>query len=200
MGDFMEYPYFPDRIIEEMKINSAFRDRRIFINEEVDRDTMFKANYLLDRIYAIDEKEGKPVKDRKPIELVIDSYGGHIYHGLALISNIERLKEIGYVIITTVQGVAMSMGAWILSVGTIRRALRHARIMFHQPSSGSWGDLENMQRDVEETECLWQRMKDLAIKYTSVTDEKLEYHKKLRQDWFMWADEALENKIIDEIL
>jgi ATP-dependent Clp protease, protease subunit len=192
-----EMSFMPvDRFVEEMKINSALRDRRIFISEEVDRESMFKACYLLDRLVELDERDG----NKKDIEIIIDSYGGYIYHGLALISKIETLRELGYKIITTVNSVAMSMGFMILLVGSERRGLKHSRIMCHQPSSASWGTLQDMEESVEETVELWKRMKELIIKYTNITNEQLEDIKSRKYDWFMWSEDAVKLGVIDSII
>ena len=79
-----------DKVVEDMKLSSALRDRRIFINETIDGDSMFKACYLLDRLVSID----KQTNTKEDIEIVIDSYGGYIYHGLSLISKLESLRKI----------------------------------------------------------------------------------------------------------
>jgi ATP-dependent Clp protease, protease subunit len=185
-----------DRFLEEMKINSAMRDRRIFISEEVDRESMFKACYLLDRLVELDKHD----QTKKDIEIIIDSYGGYIYHGLALISKILSLRDRGYKIITTVNSVAMSMGFMILLCGSERRGLKHSRIMCHQPSSASWGTLQDMEESVEETVELWNRMKELIIKYTNITNEQLEDIKSRKYDWFMWSEDAIKLGVIDTII
>jgi ATP-dependent Clp protease protease subunit len=185
-----------DRFAEEMKINSALRDRRIFISEEVDRESMFKACYLLDRLEELDNRD----EVKKDIEIIIDSYGGYIYHGLALISKILSLRDKGYKIITTVNSVAMSMGFMILLVGSERRGLRHSRVMCHQPNSGTWGTLQEMEESLEETTVLWNRLKELIIKYTDITDAQLEDIKLRKYDWFMWSEEALKLGVIDTII
>jgi ATP-dependent Clp protease protease subunit len=185
-----------DRFAEEMKINSALRDRRIFISEEVDRESMFKACYLLDRLEELDKRD----EVKKDIEIIIDSYGGYIYHGLALISKILSLRDKGYKIITTVNSVAMSMGFMILLVGSERRGLRHSRVMCHQPNSGTWGTLQEMEESLEETTVLWNRLKELIIKYTDITDAQLEDIKLRKYDWFMWSEEALKLGVIDTII
>jgi ATP-dependent Clp protease protease subunit len=191
----MSYAY-PDRFLDEMKINAALRDRRIFINEDINEDSMFKACYLLDRLTDLDKLSGiKP-----DLEIVIDSYGGLIYSGLALISKIESLKDKGYKIITTVNSVAMSMGFMLLLVGSERRALRHSRIMCHQPSSATWGTLQDQEESVEETQKLWEKMKELIIKYTDITDKQLEDIKSRKYDWFMWSTEAKNLNVIDHII
>lgn len=192
----MEYMVATDKVIEDMKLSSALRDRRIFINDNIDSDSMFKACYLLDRIISIDSQSD--TKD--DIEIIIDSYGGYIYHGLSLISKIESLKEDGYRIITTINSVAMSMGFMIAICSSHRRALRHSRIMCHQPSSACWNSLQDMEEGVEETQKLWIRMKELIIKYTKITNEQLEDIKTRKYDWYLWSEEALELGIIDKII
>ncbi|MED3562264.1 ATP-dependent Clp protease proteolytic subunit [Bacillus xiapuensis] len=187
---------YHDRFLDEMKMNAALRDRRIFISEEVDRESMFKACYLLDRLVELDKQDDK----KKDIEIILDSYGGYIYHGLALISKIISLREMGYKIITTVNSVAMSMGFMILLCGSERRGLKHSRIMCHQPSSASWGTLQDMEESVEETQALWDRMKELIIKYTNITNNQLEDIKSRKYDWFMWSEEALKLGVIDYII
>jgi len=49
---YMEILMPQDKVIEEIKLNSFLRDRKVYINEEVDRDSMFKAVYFLDRIVS----------------------------------------------------------------------------------------------------------------------------------------------------
>jgi ATP-dependent Clp protease protease subunit len=110
------------------------------------------------------------------------------------------LREKGYKIITTVNSVAMSMGFMILICGSERRGLKHSRIMCHQPSSASWGTLQDMEESVEETIALWTRMKELIIKYTDITDAQLEDIKSRKFDWFMWSEEALKLKVIDKVI
>ena len=187
---------YPDKVLEEMKLNSAIRDRRIFLCEEVTRESIFKACYLLDRLKSIDETSNT----KNPIEIIVDSYGGYCYHGLALISKIISMRNEGYKIITTVNSVAMSMGFMILICGSERRALIHSRMMCHQPSSGTWGKLQDMEEDVEETLEIWERMKKIIIENTSITNEQLEDIKKQKRDWFMWSEEALKYNVIDRII
>lgn len=194
----MENIFFKDQVIVEMTLKSALRDRKIILNEEVDRDSIFKACYLIDRIVEIDKKEGT----KKPIEIVIDSYGGVIYNGLHFISKICSLKKDGYKIITTVNSVAMSMGFTIAVVGSERRAFSHSRFMTHQPLSGSWGWSKMMDaiEDSEETVKLWERLKSIIIENTHITNEELEDIKIRKQDWFMWPEEALLKGVIDYII
>jgi ATP-dependent Clp protease protease subunit len=94
----------------------------------------------------------------------------------------------------------MSMGFMILLVGSERRGLRHSRVMCHQPNSGTWGTLQEMEESLEETTVLWNRLKELIIKHTDITDAQLEDIKLRKYDWFMWSEEALKLGVIDKII
>lgn len=193
----MEFFEMPDKIIEEMKINSALRYRKIYLNEGIENNSIFKAIYFLDRLVELDKKNGNEKPD---IFIVVNSYGGIILEGLGLISRIESLKEDGYKIITIVPNYAMSMGSAISIVASERWAYKHARFLFHQPSSATWGKLQDMQEDVQDTLELWDRMKSIIIKYTKITDEQLEDIKSRKVDWQFWSDKALELGVIDKII
>jgi len=192
----MEVMIPQDKIIEEMVLNSALRDRKVYFNSMVDRESVFKAIHLLDRIVSLDKKQG--TKD--DIEIVLDCEGGIIYFGLALISRILQLRENGYNIITTVNSIAMSMGFMFGIVGSHRRSLKYSTLMIHQPSSSTWGKLQEMQEDIEETNRLWKIMKEIIIKYTDITDGELEDIKQRKQDWYMDSNLALSKKCVDEII
>lgn len=184
-----------DMVIEEIKLNSANR-RKIYINEEVGRESMFKAIHLLDRIVRTDASS----EDKKDIDIVLDCEGGTIYFGLALISKIMELRDKGYNVNITVNSIAMSMGAMFLIVGTNRRAFRYATIMLHSPLSGSWGKLQDIEDDADETRRLWKLLKSIIIENTNITDNQLEEIKKMKQDWYITPQEALKLGIIDEII
>jgi ATP-dependent Clp protease protease subunit len=72
--------------------------------------------------------------------------------------------------------------------------------MCHQPSSASWGTLQDMEESLEETIALWDRMIGLITKYTNITEEQLQDIKSRKYDWFMWSEEALEFGVIDQII
>lgn len=189
-----------DKIIEEIKINSSIRDRRIFINEEVDRDSMFKAVYFLDRIITLDNKVNTPISERDSIEILINSHGGSIYQGLSLISKIEELKDMGYKIITTVQSVAMSMAFLFMVVGSERKVYRYATLLAHQPSCWTGGTLQELEDEVVEIRRLWDLSKYIILKYTKIPESRLDEVKEKKQDWILTPSQALELGCIDYIL
>lgn len=192
----MEQIIVQDRIMEEMCVNSALRDRRIFLNEEIDRSSIFKLVYWLDKIETLDKKSGT----REPIEIVIDSYGGSVYHTLSAISKMESMIKKGYKIITTCHSTAFSGAFMILIAGSERRAFKNSRLMVHNISFGTIGKHQDIIDDMEETEALWIRLKDIIKDRTVIKESRIEEIKKMKYDWYFWGDEALQYKIIDEVI
>jgi len=195
----MEFLMPNDRIMDEMRINSAMRDRRIFISEEIERDSIFKVMYWLDRLRLLDKKNNI----KEPIEIVIDSYGGDAYSTIALCSKIRSMIENdGYNIITTVHTTAFSGGFWILISGSERRALSDSRIMVHSIISGTFGKHQEMIDDIEETNTMWKKLKEIVTYNTNITEERLEDIKKLKYDWYFWGSEACQDnlKVVDYLI
>lgn len=83
-----------------------------------------------------------------PIVIYIDSYGGYVD---ALAKMIETIDEVPNPVITACMGKAMSCGAFLLSHGDVRFLGRHSRIMVHEVSSGTIGNVQDMKEDVKET-------------------------------------------------
>ncbi len=180
----------------EMRLSSALKRRKIYLSDEVDRETIFEVLYFLDRIQQMDEKLGI----KEPIEIICDSYGGIVYHGLSLISKILELKDNGYHIISTVTGVGMSMGFMIPLVASERKIFRFGTLMCHQPSSATWGKLQDQEEDIQETLRLWNVLKGIICKHTKITDEQLEDIKIRKFDWYITPQQALELGIVDKII
>lgn len=97
------------------------------------------------RVAVMDAAKGDP---NRPITIYIDSYGGYVD---ALAKMIETLDEVPNPIITCCMGKAMSCGAMLLSHGDVRFLGRHSRVMVHEVSAGTGGDVHDMHADVKET-------------------------------------------------
>lgn len=101
----------------------------------------------------------------EPIVVYINSYGGFVD---ALASMIETLDSVPNPIITVCQGVAMSCGAILLSHGDVRYCGRHSRIMIHEVSSGTGGNVHDMYADAVEIKRLNSYWMDLLAKNCNI--------------------------------
>ena len=189
-----------DLTLNAMVQNSALRDRKLYLCDEVTRESIFKIVYYMNRIKDIDDNENIPMELRKPIYIIEDCYGGYVSHGLALLSTIESFKEMGYKIITQVNSVAHSMGFMILILGSQRRALRYSKTMCHQISSGTYGEVQSQDEQLEEHKRLWELLKKIIVDNTKITMEQLEDITTRKFDWYFDSEMALEFGIIDEII
>lgn len=165
----------------------------IFINEEFTGKYISKIQasllYLKEVISAAESKEN-------PITIYINSPGGEIYSLLGLYDVIQTLIKEGYVIKTVNIGIAASAAAIILLAGSKghRYCLPNTTIMLHQPSSGTYGTVTDMEIDVAETKRLKTCLNDIIQKHASKDLIPL-----LERDAFLTPEQALEYGIIDEI-
>lgn len=195
-----EYNKLIDTELQEMTKNSALRDRRIFINDEIDRNVTFKTSYYLQRLRDIDNNNKIPMKDRKPITLIINTYGGFVYEGCGLVSLMEEMVEDGYKIITICDSFAMSFGFTILVCGSERYMRRYATAMCHQVSSGTQGTIAQQKKQLAESIRLNDMMMKIIMKHTNMTREEIENMINNSEDMYMDAETCLTKGIVDKIL
>ncbi len=133
----------------------------------------------------------------KDISLYINSPGGSVYAGMAIYDTMQYIKPD---VQTICAGVAMSMGAMLLSGGAKgkRMALRHSKILIHQVSSGFQGQAADIEIHAKEVLDLRKRMDELLAENTGQDLEKVSND--TDRDYFMSAEEAKEYGLIDRIL
>ena len=132
------------------------------------------------------------------INLYINSGGGSVYSGNAIISVMNHIKT---PVNTVCLGMIASMGTQIFASGTgERRALPNTRIMIHSVSSGSKGDYHTLKVDFYETEYLQEKlMRELA----DCTKGKSSYDDIVlltQRDKYLSPEEAIEIGIVDTIV
>lgn len=135
----------------------------------------------------------------RPIVIYIDSYGGYVD---ALAKMIETMDEVPNPIITACMGKAMSCGAILLSHGDVRFLGRHSRVMIHEVSSGTIGNVQDMKEDVKETVRLNEHFMGLLAKNCGFKNYQ-EFRALIKEqdgrDRYLVGDEALKFGIVDAI-
>lgn len=133
----------------------------------------------------------------KDISFYINSPGGSVYDGLAIIDTMQFIKP---EVSTLCTGFAASMGTFLLAAGQRgkRYALPNARIMIHQPSGGGQGTATDVEIQAREVLYLRQRLNAALAERTGQTVEQIE--KDTDRDNFMSAEAAKVYGLIDDVL
>jgi len=188
-------------VIETSQMNAStisvfdrlMMDRIIFLGEEIDDIT---ANIINAQLLFLDSEEKE--KDEEPIWLYINSPGGSVYDGLAIYDVMQAISSSVY---TAVLGSACSMAAVLAMAGKKkhRYALKHSRIMIHQP----WGGMhESQATDMDIANREMQELKldllKLITLHSGQTFEKVKQD--CERDYWLKAQAAIDYGIIDKIM
>ena len=165
------------------------KDRIIFLGEDVNSHT---ANLIVAQLLFLAHEDPK-----KDIKLYINSPGGSVYDGLAIIDTMNFIQPD---VQTIGIGLQASMGAMLLSCGAKgkRYILPNSRVMIHQPSSGTEGKITDQEIALKEGILLKKRLAEIFAKNTGKDIKTVE--KDMDRDNWMSAEEALQYGIVDEIV
>lgn len=165
------------------------KDRIIFLGGPIDDHA---ANIIIAQLLHLESQDTD-----KEISFYINSPGGSVAAGLAIIDTMNHIKPD---VSTVCVGMAASMGAWIVAAGAKgkRFALPNAEIMIHQPMGGVEGQATDIAITAEHILKLRDKLTDIMVKNTG--QPKAQITKDIERDLFMTADEAKKYGIIDDIL
>jgi len=192
-----DYGYISPSILEERQLNVTqmdvfsrlMMDRIIFLGTAIDDYT---ANVIQAQLLYLDSAD--PGKD---ISIYLNSPGGSVYAGLGIY---DTMQFISSDVATICTGMAASMSAVLLVAGTKnkRSALKHSRIMIHQPSGGAQGVASDMEINLREMLKLKAELYQIISDHSGNPYEKIE--KDSDRDYWMTSQEALEYGMIDRVL
>lgn len=165
------------------------KERIIFLGDEVNHHT---ANLVVAQLLHLAHED--PTKD---IQLYINSPGGSVYDGLAILDTMNFIKPD---VSTISVGLSASMGAVLLAGGAKgkRMALKHSKIMIHQPSSGYRGTASDIEIDAAETLKIKKMLEEMMARFTGRTVKQI--NKDMDRDKYLTADESLKYGIVDAIV
>ncbi|MDX9941974.1 MAG: ATP-dependent Clp endopeptidase proteolytic subunit ClpP [Bacteroidales bacterium] len=189
--------YISPTIIEERQLNVAtmdvfsrlMMDRIIFLGVPIND---YVANIIQAQLLFLES-----VDPKKDIQIYLNTPGGSVYAGLGIY---DTMQYIAPDVATICTGIAASMGAVLLCAGTPgkRTALKHSRVLIHQPMGGA----EGQASDIEITAREILKMKKELYEIISL-HSKQEYDKVYAdadRDYWLTAEEAKEYGMIDEVL
>ncbi len=165
------------------------KENIIFLAGPIDDDV---ANLIIAQLLFLESEDSK-----KDIHLYVNSPGGHVHSGLAIIDTMNHIKND---VSTICVGLAASMGAHILSAGAKgkRFALPNSEIMIHQPLGGAEGQASDIEISAKHILMNRTRLNKMMAKNTGQPLDKIE--KDMDRNYFMSADEAKKYGIIDKVL
>lgn len=173
-----------------------FYCRNIYITEEITDELCLSVCKAINFYEDIDNKDGIPVEERKPINIIIHSPGGSI---LAAYTLIDKMKTSLTPINTITIGEAASAACLIAISGTKRFANKHSSFLIHQGQasiSNEAGKLVDWLKYYDDT--ILKQMKEHILEDTKIS--KADYDNRVREDWYLTANEALKYGLIDEII
>ncbi len=184
-------------IIEERPLNVAsmdvfsrlMMDRIIFLGEPIND---YVANIVTAQMLFLESTDRT-----RDIQMYINSPGGSIYAGLGIYDTMQYITPD---VSTITIGIAASMGAVLMCAGTKgkRTALKHSRIMLHQPYGGAGGQATDIQIMVNEVKKLKDELYEIIAYHSGQTIEKVKEDSD--RDFWMKASEAKEYGLVDEVL
>ncbi len=184
-------------IIEERQLNVAqmdvfsrlMMDRIIFLGTGINDQV---ANIVQAQLLFLESADSK-----KDIQIYINSPGGSVYAGLGIYDTMQIIKPD---VATICTGMAASMGAVLQCAGAKgkRTALKHARVMIHQPMGGAEGQATDIEITAREIQKLKKELYEIIALHSGQTYEKVWADSD--RDYWMIAQEAKDYGMIDEVL
>lgn len=189
--------YISPTIIEERKLNVAqmdvfsrlMMDRIIFLGTQIDDYT---ANVIQAQLLYLDSAD--PGKD---VSIYINSPGGSVYAGLGIYDTMQYIQSD---VTTICTGMAASMAAVLLVAGEKgkRYALKHSRVMIHQPMGGIQGQASDIEITAREIQKLKQELYNIISTHSGQPYDKV--YADSDRDYWMTSQEALDYGMIDRVL
>ena len=189
--------YISPTITEERKMNVAtmdvfsrlMMDRIIFLGVPIND---YVANIIQAQLLFLESTD-----KTQEVNLYINSPGGQVYAGLGIYDTMQLVTP---PISTICTGMAASMAAVLLCAGEKRKrsALKHSRVMIHQPLGGVQGQASDIQITAQEIQKLKKELYDIIANHSNKSFE--EVSKDSDRDYWMTSSEAKVYGMIDEVL
>lgn len=189
--------YISPTIIEERQLNVAqmdvfsrlMMDRIIFLGTPINDEV---ANIIEAQLLFLDS-----VDPKKDIQIYLNTPGGSVYAGLGIY---DTMQYVSPDVATICTGMAASMGSVLLCAGSKgkRTALRHSRVLIHQPLGGAEGQASDIEITAREILKVKKELYDIISLHSGQPYEKI--YQDADRDYWMTSQEALEYGMIDEVL
>jgi ATP-dependent Clp protease protease subunit len=153
-------------------------------------------NELIEIIYEINEEDAKKTQ-KEPIKLIINSFGGELYSGLALVDVIDSSLTPVY---TICHGSAMSMALVVFAAGHKRFASKYATFMYHEASYETDGKVLHHKQEIKEADRTDKICDAYFLSKTKFNAKQLKDIRDKRSEWYFDVKVAHKYGLVDEIL
>lgn len=167
-------------------------DRVIWLNQDVD-ESVLEISKLIMRF----NKEDKdiPVENRKPIKLLIYSYGGD---GAACFSLLDVIALSKTPVYTVNMGIAMSAGFLLLLAGHKRFCLKDSTALAHSGSGGVSGSFEQTEAQMKDYKRFVETMRNYILERTKIDTKTFNKYKS--KEWYLYSKEQIDYGVCDKII
>ena len=171
--------------------------REITITDVIDEEIGDAVESIIRFWNKVDDENHVSKVNREPIKIYINTPGGSLHATLTMVDAIKMSETPIYTINT---GTAFSGGFFIFISGHMRFTYPHATFLFHEGSTGGGGpqDAGKFRNYASFYDKMLEQLEVLTLENTNITKEVYDKHK--LDDWWIFADEALELGICDEII
>lgn len=181
--------------LEDIEAIYDIKERRMFLNDEINIDTVNALTYWIMLLNREDNKRGLKPEDRKPIIIYICSVGGYEADGFSLMDVIMNSVTPIY---TVNMGYCYSMAFYIFLAGKKRFALKHATFLMHDGSTLVSDSLAKCRDTLEFQDVKERALKKFVLEHSNITEEI--YNDKYRKEWYTMSDEAKKYGLVDYIV
>jgi ATP-dependent protease ClpP protease subunit len=196
-------PMSPHEFASEKQAHSSedsnvvdFSHNRIYFYSGVTRPKILKLNKGIFNLNVnMLAKSGPIGYAPPPIMLHINSYGGSVFAGLSAVDYIKNSK---IPVHSVIDGCAASAATLMSCVAERRLMHKNACMLVHQLSGLMWGKFQEMQDDMQNSEMLMKKIKDIYKEHTRIP--KREMDKILQHDIWWEAEKCLEYGLVDELI
>jgi ATP-dependent Clp endopeptidase proteolytic subunit ClpP len=177
------------RLADAQLFERLLAQRIVFLGTEIDDQVANRVNAQLLLLAAQDAQ--------RDITVYINSPGGVVDAGMAIY---DMMQFVPNDVSTVAMGMAASMGQTLLCAGTAgkRYALRHARVMMHQPHGGIGGTASDIRIQAEQSLYLKRTLAERTAFHTGQPLERIEADGD-RDRWFT-AEQAREYGFVDHVI
>ena len=173
-----------------------FSHNRIYFYSGVTRPKILKLNKGIFNLNVNMAARAVPIgSEPPPIMLHINSYGGSVFAGL---SAVDYIKSSKIPVHSIIDGCAASAATLMSCVAERRFMHKNACMLVHQLSGLMWGKFQEMQDDMQNSEMLMEKIKNIYKEHTRIP--KREMDKILQHDIWWEADKCLEYGLVDELI